>query len=90
MKPTPPTRPGRTLGAATLAAAMLLIPSCGHTREAVYPGRKVAPARLARPRPFALRPRKAGLPTTAPAVVRPPEPTPPTIIDVPVLDRFAP
>ena len=87
MKPTPPTRPGRTIAAALLAAATLLDPGCGHTREAVYPGRKVAPARLARPRPFTIRPRRASPP---PATVRPATPAPPTIIDVPALDRNAP
>ena len=90
MKPTPSTRPARALAAALLAAATVLIPSCGHTREAVYPGRKVAPARLARPRPFGPRSRRPAPSATPPAVVRPVEPTPPTIIDVPGLDRNAP
>ena len=89
MKPTPPDRLHWPVVGLILTASVLLLWGCGHTREVLYPDRKLSPPRPDKSR--ATRPRLQ--PTDPIALDRPAETPPqrpseaPTVIDVPIIDR---
>ena len=98
MKPTPLTRPLWMLGTLFLAGTALLCWGCGHTREVLYPGRKVSPPRTAKGRRLVPAPSPTLTPVEPGRV--PPrsragwrssrQPDAPSAIDVPMIDPVTP
>ncbi len=91
MKPTPADRLQWSVAGLALAGFAMLCWGCGHTREIIYPGRKVSPPRPEKHRSarHRLEPSSPTEPTTPPAPQADPDrqPDAPTAIDVPIIDR---
>lgn len=88
MKPTPTNRPRWPVVGLILAGSALILWGCGHTREVLYPRRKVSPPRTARGRVAA--PKLAPVEPADDAIPPPAgrrQPDAPAAIDVPIIDR---
>ena len=85
MKPTPGRRPTWPLPILAIFGLAMLVWGCGHTREILYPQRKLSPPRVVG-KPQGPR-RKLVEPTQSPSLgtIRPPDA--PAAVDVPIIDR---
>ena len=89
MKPSRSARRSWSFVLLTLAGFAMLLWGCGHTRQIVYPGRKVSPPQMVETKPPGSKWKAVAPPAADDRIPTGPErqPEAPTSIDVPIIDR---